>query len=184
MFWSQNTFYLPRGPLAHTEYYFDRVLAPHIALIRNIRIQFSLLDLTEEVVAIIENIYPESISHETISYFLVEALEHIWIGKLRWIQQWTGLQSVRLELMDDLPPVVFLGEGFDPTLPATFTILDGWPVFDGCRVIDMWYSTSNILSRSVMQAEGKIDAVLSEIGWVKFKAWLRGDNFWETARKG
>ena len=112
MFWSENMFYLPRGSLSHTKSHFDKIPPKHKALTKNIGIQFSLLDLTEDVIAAVEYSPEYQASKYDIDQywwatrFCLEALEHIWNAKLDWVRSWRGLQNVRLETLD-YPPVVW-----------------------------------------------------------------------------
>ena len=109
-YWSQNTFYLPRGPVQHTQLFWDFVTPEHKALVRSIGIRFSLADLTPAVVDFIEHdarVWAQRDGH-TINtledvpdiywrHHIRGNIRHSWENKLHWISKWEGLDEIRLE---------------------------------------------------------------------------------------
>ena len=105
-FYSLNTFYVPRGPLAYTTEYFSNLQPNHIALINSIGIRFGLQDLTSECLEAVDcrgkalGLDPHSRDGSiTLQWtnLALRAVEDIWKAKLRWIRDWTTLERVVLE---------------------------------------------------------------------------------------
>ena len=109
-YWASNTFYLPRGPVNHSQYYWGSIDPRHKALIRSIAIQFSLADLTPEVLDHIEKYArvryaqgrqdgrrPQDLDSHSWRYYTHRALTQMWARKLIWIRAWEGLDELRLE---------------------------------------------------------------------------------------
>lgn len=188
MFWSRNTFYLPRGPLAHTQFYFGNVLLQHKALISSIGIQFSLLDLTEEVLAAVEGLLcccPREewerkeqccvLRFQAASLCTV-ALAWLWTSKLAWVRSWKGLKELRLEILHE-PPSVLDGEQLD-------ILLEGI----GSKRIEHSYNYRHRFWPSELHwpfadatrgLDSKLGTIIEEIGWLRFKRWLKGEEVYE-----
>lgn len=114
-YWAKNTFYLPRGPVSHSKLYWRSIRSQHKALVTSIAIQFSIADLTPEVLRHIEEyarknsdrgrregILPQEFDSDW-EYYVNAALASIWARKLLWIRHWGSLDRLRLEAPGILP---------------------------------------------------------------------------------
>ncbi|KAI4137755.1 MAG: hypothetical protein L6R39_007115 [Caloplaca ligustica] len=109
IFYSQNTFHLPHGPLSNTRDYFDDVKPEHRELIRKMILNISIHDLTLEAMDNIEDQLrakdvangrlPRDDSVEdwvpAIAYNIIST----WRSKLAWIREWTWLDRVTIYAM-------------------------------------------------------------------------------------
>ena len=110
LYWGLNTFYLPRGPVAHSQYFWGSIRPEHKALVRSIAIQFSLDDLVLEVLDHIGQYTrvrrhvgrprgrrPNDFGWASRRWYIRDALIHIWDRKLGFIRTWSQLDELRLE---------------------------------------------------------------------------------------
>jgi len=188
MFWSQNSFYLPRGPLPHTQFYFGNVLPQHKALISSIGIQFSLLDLTDEVLAAVDGLLcccPQEgwgieeqygIRRFQAASVCTVALAWIWTSKLAWIRGWKGLKELRLDILQN-PPNILDGEQLDILLAGIGSKRTEHPYNSRCSY---WPSELHWpFADATRGLDLKLGTIIEEIGWLRFKRWLKGEEVYE-----
>lgn len=113
IYWSQNTFYLPRGPAHHSRVFFKNISPAHKKLIKSIGIQFSLADMTLEALDYIRNfinfVYgPDpDICARGHAHLVRGCLRTFWLEKLIWVRRnWRALDEVVLDTMDTQPRVL------------------------------------------------------------------------------
>ncbi len=137
-YWAGNTFYLPRGPVSHSKLYWRSIQPQHKALVTPIAIQFSIADLTPEVLDHIEQYArknphrgrrdgsPPEEFHSGWEYYVNAALTFIWARKLQWVQRWENLERVRLEAPGK-PPIELRGEELQVALRGSGRLIDKIP---------------------------------------------------------
>ena len=104
MFYSQNTFYVPPGPIVIASHYFEHLQLKHRNLIRYLVLSFTVADLTAEGYQhVTEDIFSRHILSmnrgRQIATFLdssMKALGLIWQRKLRWLLQWRTLEQAEM----------------------------------------------------------------------------------------
>ena len=104
MFYSQNTFYLPHGPLSHTRDYFDKLRPENKRLIRKMVLEISLwdLDLTafDDIEAqlrakdVVKGQLPPDRSVKNWVPPIVYNIISTWRSKLAWLRDWTWLEEI------------------------------------------------------------------------------------------
>lgn len=188
MFWSQNTFYLPHGPLPHTQFYFGNVLGQHKALISSIGIQFSLLDLTDGVVAAVDDLLCgcpqegwEIEGQYGIRLFQAAsvctiALAWIWTSKLAWIRGWKGLKELKLDILQD-PSIVLDGKELGVLLEGIGSKRVEHPYNYRCS---FWPPELHWpFADATRGLNKKLRTIIEEIGWLRFMRWLKGEEMYE-----
>ena len=110
MFYSQNTFHLPPGPIVIASYWFDHLQPKHRALIRFVILTFTIADLTAQGFQhVTEDVWHwKRISEQKllnqdradqITTWIeasMGALRLIWQRKLHWLLQWRTLQTAEM----------------------------------------------------------------------------------------
>ncbi|KAL9599004.1 MAG: hypothetical protein Q9219_004118 [cf. Caloplaca sp. 3 TL-2023] len=104
MFYSQNAFHLPVGPLSHTKGYFDNLRSEHRKLIRRMVLDLSIYDLNisafdaieKEVRAkdVVKGRLPPDRSVEDWTVPITYNLISTWRSKLAWLRDWTWVPNV------------------------------------------------------------------------------------------
>lgn len=182
MYWRLNTFYLPPGPVAHAESYFSSVKPAHKNLIKSLAVQFSIADLTTDILDEVEQVHSSASLYGRDWYILNDRAEgylwscrvmnclwNLWREKLEWIGLWEGLDEVKLEPMG-MPPLVLDGATYqdflrhDLNLPDSF---DGF--FDAINVV----GHERQMMDFVLLADGPVSTELTTMidnkGWKAFK---------------
>ena len=113
LYYSCNTFYLPRGPVSHCKYLFGNINPQYKRLIRSVGVQFSRADLTLDVIDHIDAEIckrrlrrPAPLGGWSWQDLPYECLILIWQQKLEWIRQWEGLDEVILQFGGGEPMIV------------------------------------------------------------------------------
>lgn len=188
MFWNQNTFYLPRGPLPHAQFFFGNVLPQHKALISSIGIQFSLLDLTDGVLAAVDDLLcccPQEgwpvegqygIRRFQAACVCTIALTWIWSLKLAWIRGWKGLKELRLDILQE-PPIILDGKQLDTTLKGIGCKWTEHPYDYRCS---FWPNELHWpFADATRDLNSKLSTIIEEIGWLRSKRWMKGQEVYE-----
>lgn len=181
-YWAGNTFYFPRGPVSHSKLYWRSVRPQHKALVMSIAIQFSIADLTPEVLDHIEQYarkIPRHVKRDGCppeefyigwEHYVTTALTIIWARKLDWIRRWENLETVRLEAPNK-PAVELKGKELQVALRGTGRSIHKIP-YPGLRPrnmnlpsVDVW----NFLHRAAVEAGLSSHGIIVTRGWRLFK---------------
>ena len=102
-FYTQNIFYLPRGPISLSHQYFSTLQSHHRTLVRTIGIKFGLGDITQEDLDALDSLLigPSKRSYDTrlseSGLFLAERCMQTWTAKLIFARSLPTLRLCRLE---------------------------------------------------------------------------------------
>ena len=193
IFWSNNTFFFPPGPVCNTQAYFRNVMPEHSSLIRRLAIRLSPRDLTEGVLKTIEHHarFPlhwpgrplENVSPVVWGQYCSHALERIWAKKLACTRQTDfsqiALETIRLEFVrgQALDFEFYNAEDFRRALHAIMWTEGGGEecFYAFNRRCDSNYPCVCIrIHRLQILCEQKVSAIVKEIGWTEFKKWMTG----------
>lgn len=181
-YWAKNTFYLPRGPVSHSKLYWRSIRSQHKALVTSIAIQFSIADLTPEVLSHIEQYARKNsdrgrregiILQEFDSdweYYVIVALASIWTRKLIWIRRWGSLERLRLEAPGVLPVELKEAKEFEVALRGSGRrirryLKPGWQLASHLSNTRVWC----FVRQATVQARRRSHAIITTKGWRLFK---------------
>ncbi|KAK3172797.1 hypothetical protein OEA41_006122 [Lepraria neglecta] len=130
LFYDDNVFHLPRGPVSNTREWLNKIRLEHRDMIRTVCVTMSLADLTPLTISHIEKtIIPprylprtneeQSFVFRTAAYLKLE----LWMNKLHFSQDWKTLETVYIKTGDETIP--FGGEAFrELDIQHLYTILE------------------------------------------------------------
>ncbi|KAI4189300.1 MAG: hypothetical protein L6R41_001569 [Letrouitia leprolyta] len=196
MFYSQNTFYLPYGPLSHAKGYFDRLQSDHRKLIRKMVLDITIWDLDITAFDEIENqlrskdvvkgrLPPDKSVEDwvpPIAYNLIST----WRSKLAWLRDWTWLEEVVISSYLSRPMDNFITNF--PNVSPGFAIRQGGttlpdflkgigPAESHCPVLDCYCDCNDFFGLWMRCVEAYTWALLQKMirtfGWKCSKALIR-----------
>ncbi|KAL8832514.1 MAG: hypothetical protein Q9170_004847 [Blastenia crenularia] len=196
IFYSQNTFYLPCGPLSHTRDYYDHLRPKHQKLIRKMVLELTIFDLDitafDEIERdlcakdVVNGRLPADKSVEDwvapIAYNIIST----WRSKLAWLQDWTWLEEATITCRMPKHLNSFF-TGYQRILPAfIFTISgEGIPILlrgigpkePHCPVMDCYGDCNEHIALCMKALEVYLWALLQKLikglGWKTTKALIR-----------
>ncbi|KAL8950968.1 MAG: hypothetical protein Q9222_003029 [Ikaeria aurantiellina] len=207
MFYSQNTFHIPHGPLSITKSYFDRLRPEHKRLIRRIVLDMNLLDLTVEAFDNIEtqlrskNVAHGKLPHDKsvddwvapVAYSIIST----WRSKLAWLRSWTWLEQI------EISPFVQKCNLDQLRLPTRYTIPDACcitieggdilekalkgigPAEPHVPMLDCYGEAHPFLAKKMRRDEDYVwsllELMIEGCGWKCSKALIRKDAYKDTA---
>ena len=182
-YWALNTFYLPRGPASHARYYWASVNPRHKTLVMSVGIQFSLADLTPEILDHIahyahlrsdHNSPGQPLSGDVGSVpwrdYAVDALTHIWAQKLNYIRGWQNLHELKLEAPDQ-QQLLLRGRDLNSTLRGFDQPIYRIP-FPGSEYDEPPHCDAEIwhfLKQAAAAVAIESSAIISNQGWEGFR---------------
>lgn len=196
IFYSQNTFYLPYGPLSHTKGYFDQLQPDHRKLIRKLVLDITIWDLDVTAFDEIENqlrskdvvkgrLPPDKSVEDwvpPIAYNLIST----WRSKLAWLRDWTWLEEVVISSYLSRPMDNFITNF--PNVSPGFAIRQGGatltdflkgigPAEAHCPVLDCYCDCNDFFGLWMRCVEAYTWALLQKMirtfGWKCSKALIR-----------
>ncbi|KAL8715401.1 MAG: hypothetical protein Q9220_000734 [cf. Caloplaca sp. 1 TL-2023] len=206
MFYSQNTFHIPHGPLSITQSYFDRLHPEHKRLIRRIVLDMNLLDLTVEAFDEIEaQLRLKSVANgklppdKSIDDWVAPAAYSIistWRSKLAWLRDWTWVEEVEINPfvqaanLDQIliPPRHLVLDDCNIKIPGGQTLercLKGiGPAEPHIPVLDCYGEAHPLLARKMRQDEEYawklLQLMIKACGWKCSKALIRKNAYKDT----
>ncbi|KAI4113195.1 MAG: hypothetical protein LQ338_008219 [Usnochroma carphineum] len=195
LFYSQNTFQIPPGPLSVTKQYFDGLQPEHRRLIRKVVLNISLVDLTVETMDAIESQLrardvargrlPHDGSVDDWVAPIVYNIISVWRSKIAWLRDWTWLGEVSIcsfpiRSSDHLlacgcPSDLVSWKGSGVQLPH---VLKGiGPAEPHTPVMDCYGQCDTAFAEQMRRAEShlwkKVQLMIFRFGWKCSKALVR-----------
>lgn len=172
LFYTLNTFYLPRGPIWHTYYYFKNLQHQHKLLIRSIVIRFGLEDLTTEDFRDAEahvkaRRYPGGNNARLWTEHIAPLAMQSFTRKLVFVRSFNTLEHVRIET--DYGTLDLDGASLKQSLKGDIHAI--WPVYP-----TFYYAAKEVrdLARGTYsQIQNRLEHLIKLFGWPMTKIWLQ-----------
>lgn len=177
LFYTLNTFYLPRGPTRHTYSYFKTLQQQHKLLMRSIGIRFGLGDLITEDFRIVEarvkaHPYYRNNNATLWADHIAPLAMHSFTRKLVFVRTFTTLEHVRIETgyaaldLDGTHLKQSLGE---------VTMYQGntyWSSYDSFNSVCS-QDVRRLAGQAYYQLRNTLEHRITHFGWPTTKVWLQ-----------
>lgn len=187
------------GPLSYSRGYYEQLKPDHKRLIRHMRVELHLGDLTIEAFDQIEDqVRSKDVAHgrlppdDSVEEWLAPVVYHlisIWRSKLAWVREWTWLEDLEIHTghrrRGSYVPKSMSVKVQGSYLPV---FLEGiGPIESHCPVVDCYKEYNSIFAQHMRTQEefmwSLFAVAIESFGWKGTKAIIRR-NVWSAATEG
>jgi hypothetical protein len=177
LFYTLNTFYLPRGPTWHTYYYFKNLQHQHKLLIRSIVIRFGLEDLTAEdfrdaEAGVKARGYFQETNAEVWTEYIAPLAMQSFTRKLVFVRSFSTLEHVRIET--DYGTLDLDGASLKQSLKGDITYRGHafWPEYSSFYSVCA-KEVRDLARETYSRLKGRLEHLIKLFGWTMTKVWLQ-----------